>query len=191
MSDVRTLVWNLLSFNANLPDELIVKILYEFNGLSHPLVSILLNETKIKYYEDLQSLPFSKIVQNHYYKYGYNLDLKNIMINKHKFFKIHNNASYINFNDPGYFIPRQNGRLFYSITGKCNTVNVNWNLNRSNKILDKIKCVGCFKNYVYSHEYNSSKASLNKDTYILKELEEQSWICNYCCHVGLDNLSYT
>ena len=191
MSDVRTLVWNLLSFNANLPDELIVKILYEFNGLSHPLVSILRNETKIKYYEDLQTLPFSKIVHNHYYKYGYNLDLKNIMINKHKYFKIHNNASYINFNDPGYFIPRQNGRLFYSITGNCNKVNVNWNLNRSNKILDKIKCVGCYKHYVYSHEYNSSKASLNKDTYILKKLENKPWVCNYCCHVGLDNLSYT
>lgn len=191
MSDVRTLVWNLLSFNANLPDELIVKILYEFNGLTHPLVSILRNETKIKYYEDLQSIPFSKIVKNHYYKYGYNHALKNIMINKHKFFKIHNNASYINFNDPGYFIPRQNGRLFYSITGQCNTINVNWNLNRSKKILDKIKCVGCFKNYVYSPEYNASKASLNKDTYILKELETKSWVCNYCYDIGLDNLSYT
>ena len=189
MSSTLFICWNLLSTNGNLPDELIVKILYEFNGFSHPLVSLLLNETKIHYYEDLQNLPFSKIVQNHYYKHGYDNSLKNIMLNKHKYFKIHNNASYINFNDPGYFIPRQNGRLFYRIIGNCNTVNVNWNLNRSKKILDKIKCLGCYKHYVYSNEYNASKILFKKNTYILKKLENKIWLCNYCCHVGLDTLS--
>ena len=191
MTNIIQLVWNLLTFNANLPDELIVKIIYDFNGLSHPLVSILLNETKITYFEDLQTLPFSKYVLTHYYKYGYNNSLKDIMVNKHKIFKIHNNASYINFNDPGYFIPRLNGRLFYNIIGECHNVNVNWNLNRSKKILDKLKCLGCFKNYVYSNEYNSSKASLKKDTYILKNLENNNWMCNYCYNVGLDNLYHT
>ena len=188
MSSTLFICWNLLSTNGNLPDELIVKILYEFNGFSHPLVSILRNETKIQYYEDLQTLSFSQYVQKHYYKHGYDLFLKNIMLNKHKYFKIHNNTSYINFNDPGYFIPRQNGRLFYRITGNCNTVNVNWNLNRSKKILDKIKCVGCYKHYVYSNEYNASKIRVKKDTYILKKLENKPWLCNYCCHVGLDKL---
>lgn len=184
------LLWNLLSINYNLPDELIVKILYEFNGFSHPLVSILLNETKIKYFEDLQTLEFSKYVQKHYHKYGYDDSLKDIMINKYKYFKIHNNASYLNFNDPGYFIPRQNGRLFYCISmyTKHNQANVNWDLNRSKKILNKIKCVGCFKKYVYSNEYNSSKIILKKDTYILKKLKDKPWICNYCCEVGLDKL---
>ena len=191
MSNIIRLVWGLLAFNAKLPDELIVKILYEFNGLAHPLVSILLNETKIKFFEDLQTLSFSKFVKNHYYKYGYGDSLKDIMLNKYKYFKIHSNASYINFNDPGYFIPRQNGRLFYSIYTHCNTVNVNWNLNRSKKILEKIKCVGCFKKYVYSNEYNSSKIHLKKDTYILKQLENETWVCNYCCNIGLDKLSYT
>ena len=188
MGEFLTLIWNILSNIGNLPDEIVVKILYEFNGMSHPLVAILLHETKIKYYDDLQNLPFSKFIQNHYYNYGYNLELNNIMINKHKYFKIHNYASYINFNDPGYFIPRQNGRLFYRLIGPCNTINVNWNLNRSKKILDKIKCVGCFKNYVYSNEYNASKVILKKDTYILKELEIHHWLCNYCCGIGLDNL---
>ena len=187
MSNNIGLVWGLLYFNASLPDELIVKILYEYNGLSHPLVSILFNETKIRYYESLQNIPFSKYVQKHYYKYGYNTSLKDIMLNKHKYFKIHNNASYINFNDPGYFIPRQNGRLFYNI----DTMNINWNLNRSKKILDKIKCVGCYKHYVYSNEYNTYKIIVKKDTYILKNLENNTWICNYCYNVGLDNLSYT
>ena len=102
MGEFLTLIWNILSNIGNLPDEIVVKILYEFNGMSHPLVAILLHETKIKYYDDLQNLPFSKFIQNHYYNYGYNLELNNIMINKHKYFKIHNYASYINFNDPGY-----------------------------------------------------------------------------------------
>lgn len=191
MYNVFNLLWTFLSYKGQLPDELIVKILYEFNGLSHQLVSILLNETKIKYFEDLQTLPFSTHVQKHYYKYGYDTSLKDIMVNKHKYSKISNNASYINFNDPGYFIPRQNGRLFYNLDNTNVNRTVNWNLNRSKKILSKIKCVGCYKYYVYSNEYNASKIRVKKDTYILKEFENKPWLCNYCCHVGLDKLSYT
>jgi hypothetical protein len=39
--------------------------------------------------------------------------------------------------------------------------------------------------------YNSSKFILKKDTYILKNLENNTWMCNYCYNVGLDNLYHT
>jgi hypothetical protein len=193
MSDVRTLLWNLLSFNGNLPDEIIVKILYDFNGLSHPLVSILLNETKINKYERLQTLPIAKQIQKHYYKYGCNNNLIEIMNNKQKFFNINSITTYLNYNDPGYFIPRINGRLFYSIFDENNTIEItpkiNWSLNRSKHLLEKIKCVGCLKHYASCYEYNSSKEKLKKYTYVLKELENKTWVCNYCFNIGLDKLS--
>ena len=187
MSNIFNLLWIFLYARCGLPNELIIKILFHFNGISHPIVTILQNETKIKYFEDLQTVPFGKYVQKHYCKNGYDDTLKQIMLNKYKYFKI-NNTSYINFNDPGYFIPRHNGRLFYNMDSNNN---VNWDLNRSKKILSKIKCVGCFKKYIYSNEYNSSKINLKKDTYILKNLEKQPWVCNYCYQIGLDKLSYT
>ena len=47
MSSTLSLYWKLLANIGNLPDELIVKILYENNGLKHPIVKLLYNE---KYY---------------------------------------------------------------------------------------------------------------------------------------------
>ena len=133
MSDVLTLLWEFLSFNGNLPDEIILKILYDFNGLSHPLVYILLNDTKINKYEHLQILPIGKKVQKHYYKYGYDKILVEMMNNKQQYFNIINYTSYLNYNNPGYFIPRINGHLFYSICYENNTIEITpqikWNIN--------------------------------------------------------------
>ena len=192
MSDVRTLLWEFLSFNGNLPDEIILKILYDFNGLSHPLVYILLNATKINKYEHLQILPIGKKVQKHYYKYGYDKILVEMMNNKQKYFNITNYTSYLNYNNPGYFIPRINGHLFYSISYENNNIEITpqikWNINRSKHLLNKIKCLACFKHYTSSHEYYTSKDKLKKNTYILKELENKTWLCHYCFNVGLDKL---
>jgi hypothetical protein len=66
MSSTLSLSWNLLSTIGDLPDELIVKILFQFNGLQHPIVKLLLTETKKNKWEQLQSLPFSQSIKSHY-----------------------------------------------------------------------------------------------------------------------------
>ena len=42
-----SLCWHFLTIIGQLPEELIVKILYEFNGLRHPHVNMLREDTKI------------------------------------------------------------------------------------------------------------------------------------------------
>ena len=115
MSSTLYLCWNLLDNIGKLPDELIVKILYEYNGLKHPIVKLLYNETKIDKWERLKNLPFSISIQKLYYKYGLNDNLINIMNHKQTYYKLHSLTSYINWNDPGYFIRRENGRLYYNV----------------------------------------------------------------------------
>ena len=44
MSSTMYLCWNLLTYKGNLPDELILKIAYEFEGIQHPLVKLLFND---------------------------------------------------------------------------------------------------------------------------------------------------
>ena len=61
-----SLCWYLLTIIGRLPEELIVKILYEYKGLRHPHVNILRESTKIYDYEKLQKLPLSKLVHKYY-----------------------------------------------------------------------------------------------------------------------------
>ena len=63
------LPWCLLTIVGNLPEELIVKILYQYSGLRHPIVNMLLNSTKVVEYELLQKLPFSKFIYKIYVVY--------------------------------------------------------------------------------------------------------------------------
>ena len=65
-----SLCWHLLSIVGNLPEELIIKILYNYGGLRHPNVSILLKSTENEAYEALQNLPIS----NSIYKFYLNKD---------------------------------------------------------------------------------------------------------------------
>tara|TARA_B100000795_G_scaffold267830_1_gene253483 strand:+ start:169 stop:636 length:468 start_codon:yes stop_codon:yes gene_type:complete len=115
-----SLCWYFLTIIGNLPEELIVKILYEFNGLRHPYVNMLLESTKIYDYEKLQKLPLSKLVHKYYLnptKY-YKLYGKNIIQFIKESLEKERKNSYpygISTIDPGYFIPRQFGRLFYEV----------------------------------------------------------------------------
>ena len=143
MTNIIQLVWNLLSFNANLPDELIVKILYQYSGLRHPIVNMLLNSTKVVEYELLQKLPFSKFIYKIYinhtkYNNGFNIEIINY-INKHKiYFKGDPRRSLLRYNNTGYFIPRQFGRLYYNTLNEKdlveNKIHVDWKLNKRKNI---------------------------------------------------------
>jgi hypothetical protein len=106
------LCWNLLSAIGNIPDEIILKIIYEFEGVKHPIVMMLLNDTRQESYMELYRTPFSKGLRKQYYKSGVNDDLLKIM-NDNTDFRICRN--YIERGDPGSFVPRQFGRLYYDI----------------------------------------------------------------------------
>jgi hypothetical protein len=198
MSSTLSLCWDLLANVGQLPDELIVKILYEHNGLKHPIVKLLYNETKIDKYERLKNLPFSRSIQNHYYKYGLDDNLISIMNNKQTHYHLHNCTSYIHWNDPGYFIRRENGRLHYNVLNETlNVIDTSfmnlWKLNRSKKIIENIKC-RCGKFYIHdSYELNSLTILLeihgNYAT-MLKYIERlyniNQWLCNYCYNTAFN-----
>ena len=117
-----SLCWHLFTIIGRLPEELIVKILYEYKGLRHPHVNMLLDSTKIYDYEKLQKLPLSKLVHKYYLNptQYYKVYGKNIIMFIHDSLKNESKDNYsypygISRIDPGYFIPRQFGRLFYEV----------------------------------------------------------------------------
>ena len=113
-----SLCWFFLTIKG-LPEEIIVKIMFQYSGLQHPLVKIILNATKMKKYEELQKIPFSKSIYKFYLspKYYSNLFGINIIdfINEKQTNYFNDVSSYTHYSDPGYFIPRQFGRLFYNV----------------------------------------------------------------------------
>ena len=145
-----SLCWHLLSIVGGLPEELIVKILYQYSGLRHPIVNMLLNSTKVDEYEKLQKLPFSKSIYKFYlnqekYRNLFEIDIINFINNKQcSYFR--DSKSYIHYKNPGYFIPRQFGRLYYNTLNELDAIEtkiyVDWKLNRSKRILESIKCQG-------------------------------------------------
>ena len=81
------LTWTILSIKANLPSELIIKILFNFGGIRHPIANLLLEETKIETYESLQKLSISKSIYKFYlnqekYKQLFNIDFISFINNK-------------------------------------------------------------------------------------------------------------
>ena len=191
-----SLLWTYLYEIGNLPDEIITKILYEFEGLKHPLVSILRYETKIHNYEIMKKYPISKTIQSYYNKYGLDqklLDLTKSMQNN--YFKGHN--SYILYEDPGCFIPRKFGKLFYTILGDNDIIEknnyVSWNLTRSKRKFENIKC-HCGKKMI---DYNHSLRTDLLEKYenyatIMKYIDENNilshdkWLCNSCYNVAFN-----
>ena len=134
-----SLCWHLLTLIGNLPEELIVKILFHYSGLRHPITYILLNSTKVKEYEDLQKLPFSKSIHKFYlnkekYSNLFGVDIINYMNNKQHFY-FQECRSYIQYKEPGYFFPRQLGRLYYiTKTDECaveTKLNIDWKLKKN------------------------------------------------------------
>ena len=141
------LPWCLLTIVGNLPEELIIKILYHYSGLRHPIVNMLLNSTKVYEYELLQKLPFSNFIYKFYinhtkYNNRFNIEIINY-INKHKiYFKGDPRRSLLRYNNPGYFIPRQFGRLYYNTLNENDLIetiiHVDWKL--KNVIMRKGRC---------------------------------------------------
>ena len=144
-----SLCWYLLSIVGNLPEELIIKILYHYGGLRHPNVSMLLKSTENDAYEALQNLPFSKSIYQFYlnedtYSDLFGIDIISYINNtQHLYFR---NTEYTHHNDPGYFFPRQFGRLYYEVVndqlGVNTSTQIDWsrkNLVRSKTILENRK----------------------------------------------------
>tara|TARA_B110000285_G_C14763943_1_gene440832 strand:+ start:23 stop:655 length:633 start_codon:yes stop_codon:yes gene_type:complete len=190
--------WNLLSTIGDLPDEIILKILYEFNGLQHPIVKLLFNETKVDEWERLRKLPFSRSIQNHYYKHGLNEALTTLLNDKQNLHFIYNCSSYIHWKDPGYFIRRENGRLHYNLLNDNLTVHYAsymnlWKLDRSKKIIESIKC-GCGKRYIYDfgspNHLNTLLDRYGSYTYSLHSIKKNyninKWLCNGCYNIGFN-----
>ena len=141
-----SLLWHSLSIVGKLPNELILKIVYQYGGYRHPIVNILLNSTKKSEFEQLQKLSFGKSIYRFYlnkekYTNLFKINIINFSNNKQKDYHI-NSKSYIHYEDPGYFIPRQFGRLYYTIIhddkAVITTQQIDWSnyLNRSKKILE-------------------------------------------------------
>ena len=196
MSSTLSLSWILLSCKGDLPDELILKILLQFNGLQHPLVKLLLNKTKIDDAERLRKLPFSRSIQRHYYKYGVNDELFTLLNNKQNLHFIYNCSSYLHWTDPGYFIPRQKGRLYYSVLNDNSpietTICVNFKLERSKKIIEKIKCITCSKLYINDYfDYNNDYKNFGSYTNMLMSIERNTeinkYLCRYCYDVAFNH----
>ena len=55
-------------------------------------------------------------------------------------------------------------------------------------LVDVAKAEGAYAIAILDIE---DEKSFTKAENILKKLENNPWLCNYCCHVGLDKLSYT
>ena len=142
-----SLSWHLLTIVGQLPEELIVKILYQFGGLRHPVVNMLLEHTKVDRFEELQKLPFSRGIYKFYlnqekYTALFRLDIVNYINNKQcDYFR--ECMSYIHYENPGFFIPRQFGRLYYNVLDDLESVetkvHVEWKLNRSKIILKSLR----------------------------------------------------
>jgi len=135
MSLATTTYWYALSIIGKLPNELIVKILYEFNGFKHPVVNMLLSRTRVDKWEQLQKLPFCRSIKNLYHQSGMNNDIINMMNTKQTKYFEGNCYSYVHWRDPGCFIPRSNGRLYYLLMYDNEKVDTKskmylWKLNR-------------------------------------------------------------
>ena len=162
------LIWNLLRFNGQLPDEIIVKILYEFRGLEHPLVKKLLDFTENKSYENYQRSRISKVLEKMYREDGEVSDRMLKELNSyHGQARGYSLNMYINYTDPGYYMKRRFGKICYEMITKSNCqlsfyypdkfnnyngdYNSNyipyigryWKLNRSLSILNKLSCKKC------------------------------------------------
>ena len=142
-----SLCWHLLTIVGQLPEELIIKILYQFSGLSHPIVNMLNEYTKIDRFEELQKLPFSNSIYRFYinqekYSALFGLNIVNYINNKQlSYFR--ECKSYVHYENPGYFIPRQFGRLYYNVLNDNDSVetkvHVDWKLNRSKIMLKTLR----------------------------------------------------
>lgn len=141
---ITILLFNLLKNIGNLPDELIVKIIYDYNGMRHPIVTLLLNHTRNDEHEILSSRPYTKNLIRYFNTFGHSDHLTYLILKEQKEYINQNNINYGVYKDIEYFLPRTFGKLYYNEKNEKLTMFVkDWNLNLSKKKLENIKCMSC------------------------------------------------
>jgi len=187
------LCWNLLSTIGNIPNELIFKIMYEFEGVKHPIVIMLLDETRQDKYMKLYRTPFSKKLRTHYYKHGVNDTLLKIINEQDDIDIWHNRCGddYIELSDPGSFIPRQFGRLYYHILNdnlKVDNYSYKYLFNTYNKERTFFRRRGLYLPIITNEPINGREKweEIRKNIICLciirgrKLMSENRQVCKYC-----------
>ena len=189
-----------------LPDELILMILFKFRAVQHPVVSQLLKRTeKIRCelnQESIYGIEVNKVyndlkTQNR----GKKVDIHEMM-SHHFNSEIYWNDPDLNFllrfDDFGYFIKRSFGKLNYSIKNDYKNIDTSshlglFGLTRAKKIIEKYTCKCDYKLKFY---YNVNKRevkiyakrgspinydSVTKDlVYLEKTFNLPNFVCAYC-----------
>jgi hypothetical protein len=184
-----------------IPNELILKIIYHYRCVQHPIVTLLLESTKKLEYENNQKHSLGKQLQKSYEMHGSSSQLQELIDYFYKTqltgYGLRND--YFKINDPGYFIKRPFGKLYYNIKEENEPVQkgkklCQWDLQRSSKIIKNLNC-GCGYNYYnvnHSYVIRESKKhtfiNYNSDTSRLLFLEKKfnlnckhsNYVCKTC-----------
>ena len=139
-------IWNFLAIIGGLPDELICKILYDFQGLEHPISVLLKKKTHLNGY--FSNMPYVPKLLTYYRQHGYTPKLHNLLINSQKEYSNKYGLNSIIYQDLGYFIPRNFGKLYYELKRDNLLVEPGmnlklWKLDRSKKIALNNVCTEC------------------------------------------------
>ena len=111
MSNTLQTIFNLFRYIGNLPDEIICKIVYEFHGIQHPIVKLLLDKTNVEDY--FKQMPYTQSLIKAYQQNGFTSNTKNLLLNCQKEYANKYNCNAIIYDDIGYFLPRPFGKLYY------------------------------------------------------------------------------
>ena len=171
MTNSLNIIWSLLAIIGRLPDELICKILYDFQGLEHPISLLLNKKTYVNSY--FSNMPYVPRLLTYYRKNGYTKHLQNLLLNSQKEYANKYRLNSIIYQDLGYFIPRNFGKLYYELKNDNLLVEPGmdlklWKLNRSKNIVLNKVCTDCnysFKSLatnLFNNRYISWTEVLNK-----------------------------
>ena len=123
-------MYNLLIFilykKYKLPYEIVMIIIYNFLSLQHPISKLLIDKTKNYLYE-CQMFSNKNIKIQKYYK---NNGIDNYLLNL-----THNQ-------DPGFYIPRKFGKLYYQIIKEKNKIQNGMSLSQWN-LKSQYCCINC------------------------------------------------
>ena len=182
---------------------MILKIIYHYRGIQHPVVSLLLESSKKLEYENNQKYSLGKQLQKSYEMHGSSPQLQELIDYFYKTqltgYGLRND--YFKINDPGYFIKRPFGKLYYNINEENKPIQEGkklrqWNLRRSINITNKLDCSCGYNYYNVNHSYviRESKKhkfiNYNSDTacllFLEKKLNLNSEYSNYTCKTCLN-----
>ena len=138
---------------VGLPDEIICKILYEFHGVQHPIVGLLLEKTEVE--SIFSKMPYIDDLLKNYKKFGNTINLTNRFINDQKDHSNKYNTEPLIYRDIGYIMPRPFGKLYHELNEtklvEPGMKMVYWELNRSRKILE---CGSWRRRWLYKYGYS-------------------------------------